>query len=647
MLFYDNDNGIICALLVIRFQTGVSKDHMESIIRFALLVSYIVPSILASGNEYENIPKSMGKKRNLDELLEGTRSEVEEIMDQVPRNIFEVNERLFNPLTIEASAASSSIFQGRRATPHPLFDLEKPSFQRDDSFSSKMNKTMTVQSSVQSSVKPPLSSNETDEKLKKWREQFFAAVQANDLSRLEFLATENSDAHFRLYSPINPKQFTYPLHYALQLGLSEVADFIINEMECEVDALDSFDHTALSITIERCDFKHFTVLLDKSKNLDVSVRGGLKLTHFAASMDTLSPMFLQSLAKKGMNFTDLCGKQGWTPLKYAVIADNPVLTRWINDTTPCKLSHPSNSSLLLDAAKFGTEEMVISLLSLDGFDLTFQDEEGRNIFHLLAKKGFIKALRSVPWRNKQILELINASDSKGFRPVHLAAKYNRTEIVLYLVNFSNLNAKTSDGFSVIEIAIESGAAETVRAMFLHNVFDYSESFNGEEFPAVLVLAYKTLEGHPRRIDVLKAILDAFQYDNLEREDEAYDRRYLFDEFGLNIIHYAVKENDLDLLKVLVEEYGMDVNQLDNQSYDIPANSPLAWAIYTKNLPIVKYLIDHGACISERLRLSCFMPETLREAEAEDEDEEDKMELDQLAEIFGGEEIAEIIKKRCK
>ncbi|TEB18881.1 ankyrin repeat domain containing protein [Perkinsus sp. BL_2016] len=488
-------------------------------------------------------------------------------------------------------------------------------------------------------IATPVSEQLTGLKLQKWREQMFAAVQSNDSGRLGDLILENDNANFKVYSPVNPDLFTYPLHFALQHDLMDSASFIINEMVFDPNVRDSYDHTALSITIERYDFRNFRDLLDKS-DLKVQVRGGLGLIHFAASMDTPSNIFLQSLARKEVDFTAKCGKRGWTALKYAAVANNLVLAKWIIENTPDNLSLPANEDILLDALKSSREEISIALLTW-GANFRCTDSKNRNIVHIAAREGLIKVLDQIPLPKNEIQSsFLSSRDSKGFCPVHLAAERNQVDVIEYLACNFDLKGKTSDGLSVIQVAISSGSAEVVRLLFQKDLFDYIESFHGDAFPPVLVMAYKSLEGHYRKLDVLISILDSFK----EKYDDSEDRRYLHDEFGLNILHYAVKENDMKLIQILVENYEFDVNFMENSCEEIQANSPLAWAIYSRMSLIVKYLFENGASPEERVKLILFTPEDFLNSEDDPFDQDDAMDLFELAEIFGGEEIVEIMRQ---
>ena len=62
--------------------------------------------------------------------------------------------------------------------------------------------------------------------------------------------------------------------------------------------------------------------------------------------------------------------------------------------------------------------------------------------------------------------------------------------------------------------------------------------------------------------------------------------------GLRPVHYAVFENDLECVRLLIEEYHADVNVLDEAGY-----SPLHLAAKYGFIDIIHILIDHGSLIN--------------------------------------------------
>ena len=133
-------------------------------------------------------------------------------------------------------------------------------------------------------------------------------------------------------------------------------------------------------------------------NLDIPVRRGLGLTHLAASMDAFSALYLIDLQNAGLDFKTVCGIRGWTPLQYAVTANNLTLAKWLIDSTDCNLSYEKNKTIVLDALK---QKFFISIILIGwGADWTCVDENNMNIFHVLAKSGLFPLIPNFPFKSR-------------------------------------------------------------------------------------------------------------------------------------------------------------------------------------------------------------------------------------------------------
>ena len=464
-------------------------------------------------------------------------------------------------------------------------------------------------------------------KMRKWRKEFMSAIQAGDLSRIRLLECECNDAHFTVTSRFDPSHFTYPLHFALHHKIGDVASFIIDNMSFDVNAADSFGHTPLSLALESEDYKSFVKLLEKS-NLDTPVRGGLGLVHLAASVKTSSTLFLTELKQKGLDFKAVSGIRGWTPLQYAVIANNFTSTEWIAENTDCNFSYEKNATIILDAVKAGHIILADSLIEW-GASVTCLDADGRNIFHIIAKTDANEIILSACSRCDVPGFFALQDYIKGYGPIHYAAEHDNVEFFSFFEIRFVLDSLTRDGKSFLEVAIDSASCNTIRYALSKQIVDLKHALR-ESYPSFLVHYYIKLEDKTNRIEVMSAILD--------HTPEKY--HYLFDINGLNIVHHAVINNDLEMLRILKEKYSYDFDYLDNGEKDPDVNSPFSWAIYGNNLEIVKYFLNYEVNSKELVRICLFSPE--EGPFACDPDDMNVFDLKELAEIFGGEEIKNLV-----
>jgi ankyrin repeat protein len=75
-----------------------------------------------------------------------------------------------------------------------------------------------------------------------------------------------------------------------------------------------------------------------------------------------------------------------------------------------------------------------------------------------------------------------------------------------------------------------------------------------------------------------------------------------DSFGNSILHYAVEQENMDLVKLSIQS-GCDINSTERHDKD----TPLHYACFQKNREIIHYLVEQGA---DRKRLNIYskMPE---------------------------------------
>jgi ankyrin repeat protein len=543
------------------------------------------------------------------------------------------------PVIEESSETSVS---GRALTPHPNHQSKKSRAAEDQKqFAFKMTQKFQAskEEAVESSGLPKKEEKSADSATHSWKLEFMNLLQADDPERLAELISKHPEgtitADFRILSPLNPSTFTYPLQFALQHKLLDVADFIISDVGFNANAKDSYGHTAISLALEKGYFSQFTSLLPLS-DLNVEVLDGLNLVHLAASMQCVSPIFLSKLHESGADFTASCKKNNWTTLQYAVVANNTVLVNWINENTKCNLTEdPRNSHILLLALKNKHYKLASKLISLKAVQNCVDKDNGKNILHYIAESKSVGLLSLIDieklGRDAGLLSQYDLE--QGFCPEHYATQVSFVTFLDVIREYVDLDSNlTASGKTILEVAIESGSSDVLKYLLEHELI--------ESFEDVIIDIYKNSPGYSDQFCFIEMILD-YVIDT-DQDDEFL---YSVDSDNLNVLHLAIINDDMKFITELVEAFGFDVNNFNYSSMVRPANSPLSWAIFLRKPKIVKYLMEKGAGIRERLRISSFSPNEDPSAGAVIKDEEDIVDLNQLAGLFGDSEIQSLIKSR--
>nr|CAB3493927.1 unnamed protein product [Digitaria exilis] len=116
----------------------------------------------------------------------------------------------------------------------------------------------------------------------------------------------------------------------------------------------------------------------------------------------------------------------------------------------------------------------------------------------------------------------------------------------------------------------------------------------DQWPPEATLVIAAYDGNIRRLKEIAARMDV-----AGRGVNSMLRRTNYE--GLNALHAAVGgEGLLPMCRYLVEEVKMDVNKRD--TFKGKKMTPLEHAVFRGNLPVVRYVLDHGADLHQEGRL---------------------------------------------
>lgn len=147
----------------------------------------------------------------------------------------------------------------------------------------------------------------------------------------------------------------------------------------------------------------------------------------------------------------------------------------------------------------------------------------------------------------QIPELLEIADEDGRKPIHYAARYGNLEMLKIFANYLDLNVTDQSLKTPLHYAAETGNKDTVMYLIQRGA-------------------------------------------NIKQQDN----------LGFNALHYAANSMNLELIKWIVENTDIDINQVDKKGRSALFNLIVDYEAGTEQKErIISYLIDKGADLHSR------------------------------------------------
>jgi ankyrin repeat protein len=344
------------------------------------------------------------------------------------------------------------------------------------------------------------------------------------------------------------------LHIACQMGLVDVARFLLSLNKKLVDVTDDNGNTPLHYAIEAQDEELVKLLLDHNANITIQNRSGEAALEKAAQSAGLAT-FLLILSKQE-------NKINWHELFiFAASGGSHEIIRWMYVNK--KISRSEACQLAKLQKNFNP--LLIAL-----------DNQDAKTFQLIWRCAFGRG--RVACSDMQFL-------FKGFR------RHTSSDMLTFF--FSRMTIELEDKpllFALFEELIQTYRKnDELLEKFIDLEPDlYSVLDRGGKKISLLHLAAIT-----GRIPIAQKLLSR-QFD-INRRDAA----------GFTPLHHAVANNRLDMMRFLCSQDGIDVNQRSNarSSYDFSKKdisiSPLEMAVAREHVGAVKILLEHGAVVTDK------------------------------------------------
>ncbi|MDT0294449.1 ankyrin repeat domain-containing protein [Mesonia ostreae] len=327
--------------------------------------------------------------------------------------------------------------------------------------------------------------------------------------------------------------------------------------------------------------------ITNAKLYDVLIKNGVDVTYanpkginvllvLAGSVENLQN--LDYFTKKGLSLkhTD---KQGKNMIDYAAATGNQkLIEQLIKKGLSYKDTNKDKTNALLMAAQPTRGEGNSLEFFTHLVDLKINpkqiDEEGKNIYHLVARNN----------KQKNVLSLftdfnidVNALDKDKNTPLMYAASKNTLENVHWLAQRTkNINQQNAAGQTALSLAVEQNKAEVVTYLLDHKAEAQIKDAKGNNLAAYLIQGYskRNAEEFHKKWEVL----DAAKVDFTATQEN-----------GNTLFHYAAEKEDLGLFK-RIKEAGVNINAQNEEGLSVLHKT----ALTAKDTKLMRALIVMGA-----------------------------------------------------
>ena len=388
------------------------------------------------------------------------------------------------------------------------------------------------------------------------------------------------------------------LHIAAHYGHLNLCKVLINKYNVDVQLPDNNGWTALHFSARNGSYEIVKYFINMGIDINLKTKHGMNCLHIAA--DCGHTNLCKTLIKKHNLDLEKPNDDGWTALHYSAKNDSYELVKFFTDMgIDTNLKATDGITCLHIAAHYGHLDLCKTLINKYNVDVQLPDNKGWTALHFSARSGSYEIVKyftnmgieiNLTANGKSCLHiaadyghlnlcktLINeynvdkqVPDNDGWTALHYSAKNDSYEIVKYFTNMGiEINLKTKDGMNCLHIAALCGYLNLCKTLInKYNVDVQLPDNNGWT-----ALHFSARSGS---YEIVKYFTNMGIEINLKTKD------------GMNCLHIAADYGHLNLCKMLINEYNVDKQVLDNDGW-----TALHFSARNGSYEVVKFFIDMG------------------------------------------------------
>ena len=301
------------------------------------------------------------------------------------------------------------------------------------------------------------------------------------------------------------------LHYACLQGDFKTAKLLLQSRRVQLDLESRDKKTPLLCSVFGPDNTQcLEILLDAEEDLIIAKNEYAKnALHFACHHGNLNCVkYLMKITKNGKPTFDvnLGDKRGYTPLHFAAQNNRAPVCQYLIEELHCEVNPTcqDGKTPFFWAVEQGSTEAYEYMKDIPSVDQNKPDKNGFYPIHMGIKNGFIQIFMDLIHRGFDP----NIVSNDGITPCMLAAQMDRDISITQLINLHDfkINLKSNCGMTALHYAAKQGKSKAAKALLSSPEIDPN----------------------------------------------------IIDDKGFTPLHYACKENQITIIKILAEDYRVDL-----------------------------------------------------------------------------------------